>query len=110
MGDQSPSLTSWSSYAAESTCCTWSAPVIEDRRLAKNTRKAVALLGDFQGRAERSVCAEVLHRALYFHRWVTDHAHIAGAWSLEDLLSRADALIQDMSLDDLTIERLGTSK
>ena len=83
---------------------------LEQRRLAKNTRQAVALLGDVQGRAERSICGEVLHRALYLHRWVNEHNSIAGAYSLEGLLSRAEAVVQDLSLDDLAMDRLGTSQ
>ena len=83
---------------------------IAERRLAKSTREAVGLLGDVQGRAERSVCAEVLQRTLYLHRWVNTHSHIANVMSLPELLAKAEASIQDMSLDDFVIERLGTSR
>ena len=77
------------------------------RNLATATQEAVAILGDHVGRASRRVCAEVLHRALYLHFWVNNHPRISGCTSLEDLSQRAKHIIQDTSLGDATMERLG---
>ena len=87
-----------------------SARDVQQRRLAASTRHAVAILGDVQGRAERSVCAEVLHRSMFLHCWVNKHRHIAGEKSLEQLMADAEFIIQDMSLDELVMARLGTSQ
>ena len=83
---------------------------VQQRTLTKRTKEAVALLGDVKGRAERSVCAELLHRSLFLHLWVNKHSHIAGAESLPALVARAEAIIQSLHLDDQVMERLGTSK
>ena len=50
---------------------------IVDRGLAVATKDAVAILGNLVGRAQKRVCAEVLHRSLYMHRWVNNHRNIS---------------------------------
>ena len=51
------------------------------RRLEADTQGAVLLLANHSGRAQRQVCAEVLHRALYLHWWVNAHGRISSTTS-----------------------------
>ena len=83
---------------------------VDDRHVADNTLDAVALLGDMRGRAGRSVVAELLHRALFLHRWVNVHRHIARVEPLETLFQQGKDNVQDLGLNDLVIERLGTTR
>ena len=69
---------------------------IVDRELAVATKDAVAILGHFIGRAQKRVCAEVLRRSLYMHRWVNNHRNLSAVESLEDLAERAKLIIQDV--------------
>ena len=83
---------------------------VDDRHVADKTLDAVALLGDVRGRAGRSVVAELLHRALFLHRWVNVHPHIARVELLETLFQQGKDNLQDLGLDDLVIERIGTTR
>ena len=53
-------------------------------------------------RARLPICAEVLRRALYLHRWVNKHPHVAAARhsSLRGLFGEAIALITDVETVD----------
>ena len=82
---------------------------VSDRSLAAGTQEAVDVMASHEGRAQRRVCAEVLHRSLYLHYWVNNHNRICGVETLDDLTDRAKSLIQDVSLDDETMDRLGCS-
>ena len=82
---------------------------VEDRKLSEGTSAAVNLMGNHTGRAQRSVAAEMVHRALYLHRWVNVHKRIAGSMTLDELSSQAKGILQDLSLDDETVARLGCS-
>ena len=59
------------------------------------------------GHSQRRVCAEVLHRSLYLHRWVNKHKHISAVECLEDLAGRAESIIQGVSADGATMARMG---
>ena len=80
---------------------------VEDRDLTRATKQAVAILGNHIGRAQRRVCAEVLRRSLFLHHWINSHRHISRMETLATLAERAKAIIQDVSLDDATMVRLG---
>ena len=82
---------------------------VSDRSLAAGTQEAVDVMASHEGRAQRRVCAEVLRRSLYLHYWVNNHNRICGVETLDDLTDRAKSLIQDVSLDDETMDRLGCS-
>ena len=82
---------------------------VTDRDVARTTKDAAALLGDLSGRAARSVAAELLHRALFLHRWVNKHRHIAREQSFRSLLQQAKDQIQDTSLAEAAVKRLGTT-
>ena len=53
-------------------------------------------------RARLPMCAEVLRRALYLHRWVNNNPHVAAARlsSLRGLFDEAIALITDVDTVD----------
>ena len=82
---------------------------VVDRSLAVGTQDAVEVMGSPEGRAQRRVCAEVLHRSLYLHFWVNAHNHICGVKTLEQLMDKAKSIMQDVSLDAETMERMGCS-
>ena len=81
-----------------------------DRELCRSTAEAVDILGDIFGRVQRSVCGEMLHRAMYLHMWVNNHRHLSRETSLMDLSADAKDMIQDLSLTTAVIERLGSSR
>ena len=83
---------------------------VADRGVVQSTVHAVALFGDVRGRAYRSVVAELLHRTLFLHQWVNNHSHIARVQTLTSLMQKAKNIIEDLSLDDNVIARLGTSR
>ena len=80
---------------------------VADRGLSSDTKAAVSLMGSHAGRAQRSVVAEMLGRALFLHKWVNKHPHIAGYTTLAELTDRAKGILQDLSLDDRTLASLG---
>ena len=65
------------------------------------TQARQALLDD-TFRARLPICAEVLRRALYLHRWVNKHPHVAAARhsSLRGVFEEAIALITDVTTVD----------
>ena len=91
----------------EQVLLAWCTRDVEDRALATSTADAIATLGDHRGAAERRVCAEMLHRALFLHHWVNKSAHISNETTLADLSERAKYVLQDLSLDERTMRRLG---
>ena len=82
---------------------------VSDRSLAAATQDAVEVMASHEGRAQRRVCAEVLHRSLYLHFWVNAHNHICGVKTLDELMDQAKSIIQGVSLDADTMKRLGCS-
>ena len=83
---------------------------VNDRDLKKPTKDAAALLGDVSGRVVRSVAAELLYRTLFLHRWVNAHRHIARVQSFRSLWQAAKDILQDVSLDEHVVRRLGTTQ
>ena len=80
---------------------------VTDRNLSASTVEAVQILQHVPGRAIRRLSAEVLHRALFLHLWVNEHPHISGIGTLESLGTTASQILQDVSLDAATLQRLG---
>ena len=78
---------------------------LTQRSLAKSVETAIDKMVDLQLRVARSVCGELLHRALYLHRWVNKHKHVARETTLAALAEKAQALIQGTSLTDDVLER-----
>ena len=62
------------------------------------------------GRVVRSVAAELLYRTLFLHRWVNAHRHIARVQSFRSLWQAAKDILQDVSLDEHVVRRLGTTQ
>ena len=83
---------------------------VQDRSLVAKKREAVATLGNHIGRATRSMACELLHRSLYLYFWVEKHGRIGAVESLDTLARRACEILQDVSLDDETLERCGCSE
>ena len=83
---------------------------VVDRHLAPATRAAVDQLASIEGWAMRSVSGEMVHRALFLHHWVNKHRHIARVMSLDALSRRAMDILQDTSVTDATLTRLGCDR
>ena len=82
---------------------------VQDRSLAAKKEEAVATLGNHVGRAVRRMACEMVQRSLFMYFWVEKHTHVGAVESLESLAHRARDILQDVSLDDVTLERLGCS-
>ena len=64
-----------------------------------DARQALRTLADPQFRVRLPICAEVLRRALYLHRWANKHRHVAADRhsSLRDLFTTAIEIVTDVT-------------
>ena len=79
---------------------------VEESKAAQLSRQSFA---DEAFRIRVPICAEVLRRALYLHRWANAHPYVAARTSLPSLFDKALTLVTDVAtVDDefLAVNRL----
>ena len=93
----------------EKTLALCAAKDLAARDLGQGARKAAEALANVQGRVERSITAELLHRSLYLARQGNLTRYIASSTSLSDLLDKACTTIFDREATTSTLERVGVT-
>ena len=72
----------------------------EDVEEAKEAQLSRQSFADEAFRIRGAICAEVLRRALYLHRWANAHPYVAAQTSLHSLFDKAIALVTDVAAVD----------